>query len=150
MVAQNYARLYRSNAVLTASPGQLVLIMFDGALMALGLARGAFDRPPTDFRRFEVINFQIIKAQRILSELRGTLNLDVGGEFGPLMERLYDYYLRRLTEANLKKVPEPVAEVEELLRQIRNAWAEMLRRDGAEGSSSEGAAIAGAMPAGAR
>ena len=46
MVAQNYARLYRSNAVLTASPGQLVLIMFDGALAPIdGSLRPAEDRP---------------------------------------------------------------------------------------------------------
>jgi flagellar protein FliS len=139
MVAQNYARLYRSNAVLTATPGQLVLILFDGALTAVGLAREAFRRPAADFRRFETINRQILKAQRILLELKGTLKFDVGGDFAPLMERLYEYYIRRLREANITKQPEPLVEVEDLLRQIRNAWAEMLRNEASDSASSVGA-----------
>jgi len=152
MVAQNYARLYRSNSVLTATPGQLVLLMFDGALTAVALAREAFARPASDFRRYETINHQIIKAQRILSELKGTLKFDVGGEFAPLMERLYEYYIRRLREANLSKQPEPLTEVEELLRQIRNAWAEMLRRENTDQASSASGAAAfhGAVGAAAR
>jgi len=148
MVAQNYARLYRSNAVLTATPGQLVLIMFDGALTAVGVAREAFQRPASDFRRFETINHQIVKAQRILAELKGTLKFDVGVEFAPLMERLYDYYIRRLREANVSKQPEPLAEVEDLLRQIRNAWAEMLRNEGSGSNHAGSAAMsAAAVPA---
>jgi len=144
MVAQNYARLYRSNSVLTATPGQLVLMLFDGALTAVGVAREAFQRPASDFRRFETINHQLMKAQRILLELKGTLRFDVGGEFAPLMERLYDYYIRRLREANISKQPEPLEEVEELLRQIRNAWAQMLRNEASDSASSANPALTGA------
>ncbi len=143
MVASQYARLYRANSVLTASPGQLVLVLYDGALSALAAARAAFDRPATDFRRFEAINTQLCKAQRIISELRGTLDFTVGGEFAPLMDRLYEYYNRRLFEANINKQVEPVREVEELLRQIRDSWAEMLSRQG------QTAAVASAAPASA-
>jgi flagellar secretion chaperone FliS len=144
MVAQNYARLYRSNSVLTATPGQLVLILFDGALTAVGIAREAFQRPASDFRRFETINTQLLKAQRILLELKGTLKFDVGGDFAPLMERLYEYYIRRLREANIAKQPEPLTEVEDLLRQIRNAWAEMLRSEASGSASSASASLNGA------
>lgn len=130
MVAQDYARTYRSNAVLTASPGQLVLMLYDGALRALAGARGGFALEPDNPRRFEVINTQLLKAQAIISELQGTLNLDAGdGKFAREMHRLYDYYLRRLMEANVRKVEEPVAEVERLLREVRNAWAEMLAKN---------------------
>lgn len=136
MLAQDYARAYRANSVLTASPGQLVLMLFDGALKAMAIAREAFARPPEDVRRIEVINAQLIKAQNILRELQGTLNHDAGGEFSRTMERLYDYYLRRLTEANLRKDVEPVVEVERLLREVRDAWAEMLTKQ--DPSRSEG------------
>lgn len=128
MVAQDYARTYRANSVLTASPGQLVLMLYDGALKALNVAREGFERSADDPRRFEIINSQLIKAQNIISELQSTLNHDAGGEFSRTMERLYDYYLRRLTEANLRKEVEPVIEVERLLREVRDAWAEMLRK----------------------
>jgi flagellar protein FliS len=128
MVAQDYARTYRTNAVLTASPGQLVLMLYDGALRALALAREAFARPPQDLRRLEAINHQLIKAQQIINQLNGTLNFDVGdGQFSREMQRLYDYYGRRIIEANLRKRVEPVIEVERLLGEVRNAWAEMLR-----------------------
>lgn len=127
MVTQDYARTYRANAVLTASPGQLVLMLFDGALRALNGARGGFALGAEDPRRIEIINTQLLKAQAIISELQGTLNPDAGdGKFAREMHRLYDYYLRRLMEANLRKQEEPVIEVERLLREVRNAWAEML------------------------
>lgn len=127
MYAQNYARAYRSNSILTASPGQLVLMLFDGALSALAIARVACDDVDGGPRRFETIHTQITKAQRIIAELQGTLNLEAGGEFASTMYRLYDYYDRRLMEANMKKQSAPIAEVERLLGDVRNAWAEMLR-----------------------
>lgn len=129
MVAQQYARAYRSNAVLTAGPGQLVLMLYDGALKALARAREAFEAPEDDYRRYAVINEQLLKAQQILGELQNSLNLEAGdGALAREMFRLYDYYNRRLFEANLRKQPEPVAEVERLLRELRGGWAEMLSK----------------------
>jgi flagellar secretion chaperone FliS len=127
MVSQDCARAYRANSVLTASPGQLVLMMYDGVLRALALAREGFARPPEDYRRIETINQQLIKAQAIINELQDTLNLEAGGEFAATLKRLYEYYNRRLTEANLRKQVEPVLEVERLIGELRGAWAEMLR-----------------------
>ena len=126
MNAQTYARTYRSNAVLTASPGQLVLMLYDGALKALMLAQDAFAQPQGSSRRIEDINQQLQKAQAIISELQSGLNLRDGGEFAQTMNRLYDYHNRRLFNANLHKDIAPVVEVERLLREIRDAWAEML------------------------
>lgn len=126
MLAQSYARTYRANAVLTASPGQLVLMLYDAALKSLALARDAFDRPEEDFRRIEVINTHLIKAQAIINELASGLNYEAGGEVARQLQRLYDYHLNRLFEANLRKNVEPVIEVERLLRELRDAWAEML------------------------
>ena len=126
MLAQSYARTYRANAVLTASPGQLVLMLYDGALKALALAREAFTQPAEDPRRIAVINQHLLKAQAILSELQDGLNLEAGGEFARTLHRLYDYHNRRLFEANLRKQVEPVIEVERLVRELREAWAQML------------------------
>ena len=126
MVAHGYAQTYRTNTVLTASPGQLVLLLYDGALKSLAIARDAFTRPTGDPRRIETINQQLLKAQTIIAELQSGLNLEEGGEFARTMQRLYDYHNRRLLEANLRKQVEPVIEVEGLLRELRNAWAEML------------------------
>lgn len=132
MLAQGYARTYRANSVLTASPGQLVLMLYDGTLKALALAREGFARPPDDLSRIEIINSQLLKAQAIISELQSGLNLELGGEFAHEMNRLYEYHNRRLLEANLRKRVEPVIEIERLIRELRDAWAQMLaqREDG--------------------
>ena len=126
MVATGYARTYRANAILTASPGQLVLMLYDGALKALALAREGFAIPADDPKRISLINEQLLKAQAILQELQGGLNMEAGGEFARTMHRLYDYHNRRLLEANLRKQVEPVIEVERLVRELRDAWAQML------------------------
>jgi flagellar protein FliS len=132
MVAQDCARAYRANSVLTASPGQLVLMLYDGALNALALARDAFDLPAKDIRRFATINRQLAKARSIIAELQGRLDFEAGPEFAEIMHRLYDYYNRRLLEANMRKDVAPIVEVENLLTQIRNTWAQMLLKRSAE------------------
>ena len=96
---RDYARVYRNNAILTASPGQLVLMMFDGALRSIALAKVAFERPKTDLKRIEAINRELIKAQNIIAELKGTLNHDVPGNFPETMDKLYTYFNKRLFEA---------------------------------------------------
>ena len=135
MVANGYARTYRSNAVLTASPGQLVLMLYDGALTALALAREGFAQPEDDRQRIALINTHLLKAQAILTELQSGLNMEAGGEFARTMNRLYDYHIRRLTEANIRKKVEPVIEVERLVRELRDAWAQMLCKQDVSGGA---------------
>ena len=129
MVAQNCARMYRANSVLTASPGQLVLMLYDGALRSMALARQSLAKPASDRGRIMESNTHLLKAQRIIVELQTTLKMDAGdGKFSQEMFRLYGYFIRRLIDANLRKIEEPVIEVEKLLGQIRDSWAEMLRK----------------------
>jgi len=135
MVANSYARTYQTQAVLTASPGQLVLMLYDGALRFLALARAALEGDQNDWQRFEVINRNLKRAQDIITELRCTLNHQSGGEIATELDRLYEYYNRRLFEANIKKNVAPVIEVEALLRDLRDGWAEMLDRRASEANS---------------
>jgi flagellar protein FliS len=135
MVATGYARTYRANAVLTASPGQLVLMLYDGALKALAIAREALERPADDVRRIETVNAQLLKAQAIINELQSGLNLESGGEFASTMHRLYDYHNHRLLQANMRKDVAPVIEVERLIRELRDAWAQMLTQQADAGST---------------
>lgn len=137
MVANGYVKTYRSNAVLTASPGQLVLMLFDGALKAMAIAREAFNQPEGDARRIEIINHQLQKAQNILHELQSGLNMEAGGEFSKTLYRLYDYHTRRLFEANLRKDVALVIEVEGLVGSLRDAWSEMLTKQETETQPAE-------------
>jgi flagellar protein FliS len=130
--AQSYARAYQSQSILTASPGQLVLLLFDGALRFMHQARASFALPEDTPKRLETINTSILRAQAILNELRANLNHEAGGEIATNLDRLYDYYLRRLFEANLRKQEAPLIEVEGLVRTLRDGWAEMLRSNEAK------------------
>jgi len=122
-------RAYQVQSVLTASFGQLVFMLYDGVFRYIGQAQEAFGSGSDNSKRIEQINSSLVKAQNILVELQATLNLDAGGDYARNLDRLYDYYIRRLFEANVKKVVDPVNEVERLLRQLRDGWAEMLRKE---------------------
>lgn len=126
MLAQ-YARAYKSVAVSTATPGQLVLMLFDGALRFMSTALNGFEQEDVA-RRMEAVNNNAIKTQKIIRELQCSLDLQNGGEFAQRMYALYDYMLDQLLRANLTKDPEPIRIVERLLREIRDAWAQMLEQ----------------------
>jgi flagellar protein FliS len=128
MVAPSYARTYQRHAVVTASPGQLVLMLYDGALRFLHRAQEAFALPTTNRRRIEAIHLNLMRAQAIVSELNRTLDKEAGGEFAQTMARLYAYHRRRLMEANMKKQQGPLDETEKFFTEIRSAWAEMLSK----------------------
>ena len=116
---------YRQVATKTATPGQLVLMLFDGALLFLDKALVGFDLDdPLDSNL--AINNNILKAQEILRELNMSLNMEKGGEFAGTMRRLYNYYDLQLSQSNLQKDPAGVELVIRLLSVIRGAWAEML------------------------
>jgi flagellar protein FliS len=116
---------YRQVATKTATPGQLVLMLFDGALRFLDKALVGFDLDdPLDSNL--AINNNILKAQEILRELNMSLNMEKGGEFANTMRRLYNYYDLQLSQSNLRKDPSGVELVIRLLSIIRGAWAEML------------------------
>lgn len=119
------AKSYKSVAVTTAPPGQLVLMLYDGALRFMATARQGFGEENIG-RRIETIHNNLIKAQNILRELQYSLDMKAGGEFSQRMFALYEFMTFQLQEANVKKQPEPIEVVERLLGEIRNAWAEML------------------------
>ena len=116
---------YRQVATKTATPGQLVLMLFDGALRFLDKALVGFDLDdPLESNL--AINNNILKAQEILRELNMSLNMEQGGEFATTMRRLYNYYDLQLSQSNLQKDSSGVQLVIRLLSVIRGAWAEML------------------------
>ena len=112
------ANAYKSTSVNTSSPSDLVLMMYDGIILL---------EDPVEFH--QVINRNIQKAQAIIRELRSSLDMDKATEFGETMAGLYDYFDRRLQEANMDKKPEPIDEVMERVKTIRDAWDEMTRRE---------------------
>lgn len=127
MKLAQFAKSYQAVAVSTASPGNLVLMLFDGALRFLSTATLAFQGEDV-FKKNEDIHNNLIKTQRILRELQCSLDLKVGGEFAKTMYALYDFMIEELRKANMTKTTEPIQTVERLLGEIRDAWAQMLEQ----------------------
>lgn len=132
---------YRQIATQTATPGQLVLMLFDGAIRFLERARLGFAE--TDPLAFNLaVNNNIQRAQAVIHELNTSLNLRDGGEVAANFRRLYDYFDDRLMESNVRKSETELAEVLRRLGVLRDAWAEMLRQHGDGGAVGGGPALA--------
>jgi flagellar secretion chaperone FliS len=117
---------YRQVAVQTAAPGQIVLMLFEGAIRFLDRAETGFglDDPA---EANQTINNNIQRAQEIIRELNMALDLQNGGELARTLRALYHYMDRRLFESNLRKKEDGLRESRGHLSQLREAWATMLQ-----------------------
>lgn len=128
MNRQLISRSYLQVATQTASRGQLVLMLYEGAIRFIERAlSGHALEDPCDAN--ETINNNIQKAQAILDELNCALNVDQGGELADRLRSLYHYMDDRLQTANLRKTTPELEEVIGYLTTLRDAWREMLSQD---------------------
>jgi len=142
MRAANPWKSYRETATLTAPPGQIVLMLFDGAIRCLERSLPGFtNTDPGEANTIVHNNLQ--RAQEIIRELNCALNMELGGEFSANMRRLYDYLERRIWESNLKKDSTGVGEAIRHLTILRDAWATMLTNQ-SPSAPQPGAALAAA------
>jgi flagellar protein FliS len=113
---------YRSNGIATASPSQLVLMLYDGAQGAIARAEQAmFDR---DAASIDVVNRELTRAQDIVTELMISLDHEFGGDIARNLEAIYQYCLSILTRANLQKRADGLDEVRRHLGGLREAFAD--------------------------
>jgi len=129
MKPKNPWQSYKQIATHTASPGQLVLMLYEGAIRFLEAAKGGFNiEDPVD--SVSAINNNIIRAQEIIRELDFSLNVKEGGDLALQLRRLYDYFDHTLTEANQRKELKGIDEVIARISTLRDAWASMLKTRG--------------------
>jgi flagellar protein FliS len=118
---------YQQIATQTASPAQLVLMLYDGAIRFLEQARLGFEEEdPLEFNR--TINNNVIRAQTIINELNYSLNMDAGQDCAGNLRRLYDYLDRKLQESNQHKSVDGIQEVLQRLATLRDAWQQMIHQ----------------------
>ena len=129
------AKSYKAQSVQTASPGKLVLMLFDGYLRFTTAAKNAFNEEDLT-KKNEGINNNLIRAQNIVTELQSSLDMSVPGELPGTLYRLYDYVLHQLQQANLQKKSETIDEADKVITELREAWAEMLIQNPTEGGST--------------
>src|SRR5579884_3708680 len=106
------AKQYQEQAILTATPEELLILLYEGAIRFLNLARKAIEN-----KEIEKSHNNLIKAQKIIVELMTSLDFEIGGEVAHNLYRLYEYYHYRLVQANIKK---DVTMVDEVLTHLRN------------------------------
>lgn len=125
MIQRNPAQAYRQTSIETMSPGQITLMLFEGALRFVDKADQGFLE--TDFiRGNETVNNNIVRAQSIVVELKASLNFKADEAFCQNISALYTYIYECLNEANLKKKREPLSEARRHLKELRSAWYDML------------------------
>lgn len=112
---------YNNSRVLTASPAELTLMLYEGAIKYCNFAIQAMEQ-----KNISSAHNNITKIEKIIDYLRQTLNMDypVAEDF----ERIYVYLSKRLVTANIKKDPEIMQEVKTHLNMLRDTWKEVMRR----------------------
>jgi len=111
---------YRDQRILTASPGDLILLLYDGGIRQVRLARLAIQD-----NKMGDASVALIKAQEIVEELMAGLDFEI--DLAHDLFRLYDYLLHRLTQANLEKDDAAAQEAETMLVELRQTWAEVVQ-----------------------
>ncbi|TCT14047.1 flagellar protein FliS [Natranaerovirga pectinivora] len=119
-MVQSGANAYMNNSVSTASPQELTLMLYNGAIKFANQGLVELDN-----KNIEKVNNNLMRVQDIISEFRITLNRDV--PIAKEMDKLYEYMIWRLTEANMSKDKAMVEEVIEMLRELRDTWKEAMK-----------------------
>lgn len=111
---------YNNSKVLTASPAELTLMLYEGAIKFCNIAAMAMEQ-----KDVQKAHTNIVKVQKIIDYLRQTLDMrqPVAQDF----ERIYVYLSQRLVEANIKKDTEILKEISEHLHSVSDTWKEVMR-----------------------
>lgn len=120
MAMQNPYAQYNRSKILTASTAELTLMLYEGSIKFCNIAIMAIEH-----NEIEKAHTNIIRVQKIIDELRATLDMKypVAQDF----DRIYTYLLKRLLQANMKKDKEILEEIVSHLRSVRDTWKEVMR-----------------------
>ncbi len=119
MVNKGYST-YNNSKILTASPAELTLMLYEGAIKFCNMALIGMEN-----KDIEKTHNNIIKAERIVNEFR--ITLDFKYEVAKDFDSVYEYILQCLMDANLKKDEEKLNEALKYLRVMRDTWKEVMK-----------------------
>jgi len=124
---QQAAQQYLRTRVMTATPEQLQIMLYDGAIRFCELAKIGIES-----KKYEQVYINLTKAQNIITELLGALRPEIYPELCGKLAAVYRYAYKRLIEGNLQKDPAAFVEVIQLLKFQRETWAMVLEQTGKE------------------
>lgn len=119
MYTSNAYNAYKNNSVNYASKEQLLLMLLDGAVKYSKIGRQAIEN-----KDMEKAHNNITRTEDIFYELIITLDVSKAGDWGEKIKSIYEFIVRRLGDANLKKDIEIMDEVIPLIEDIRDTWHE--------------------------
>jgi flagellar protein FliS len=131
---REYTDQYLATTVNSASPEQLLLMLYDGAIRFISLGAHAIENGIIDKRAY-----YINKASAIITEFAVTLDRSQDAQLADNLEALYSYMLRRMLQANLHNDTAPLLEVRKLLSDLRAAWAQAIEINKQEMREAAGA-----------
>ncbi len=114
-----YMNKYQNNQILTASPEQILIMLYDGAIRFCNQAIQAMADEDK-----KVQAEKISRTVAIICEFANTLDHEIGGEIAADLDALYTYMINELTRANLDDEPKALETVINLLSELREAWVE--------------------------
>lgn len=119
-LTKNPYQTYNNSRILTATPAELTLMLYDGAIKFANMAKAGMEE-----KDYEKANNGVQKVRDIISEFQITLDrkYPVSEDF----DKVYTYIKERLSEANIKKDPEIMEEILGHLRTMRDTWKEVMR-----------------------
>jgi flagellar secretion chaperone FliS len=112
---------YIASLVLSASPVQLIALLYDGLIRFLNGALDGFSEQDPQ-KRMETVHNNLIRAQNILTELNVNLDREQGGEFAERLSDLYSFYSASLRQINATKNPASLPKIIQLITELRDAW----------------------------
>ncbi len=128
MALPNAYAQYNNSKVMTASPAELTLMLYEGSIKFCNRAIAALEKQDVP-----EAHSNIVKVERIIDYLRQTL--DMKYEVAQDFDRIYSYLGQRLVEGNLKKDREALEEVCVHLRSVRDTWKEVMRINQSKGTT---------------
>lgn len=127
-----YINQYKTNQIATASPEQILLMLYDGAIKFARLASQAIDQNDMATK-----GKYVGKAMAIVSEFSNSLNFEIGGEIAENLDALYTYMLRELSKANVNNDKAPIEAVIAMLADLRETWAQAIEIKNAENGTGQ-------------
>ena len=137
MAYANSTLEYRKASVAGASPVGLIVLLYDGALRFMDAGTAAMGRGDLPAQ-----NAALQKAQRIVIELMGALDMRRGGEVSTNLMALYAYVLNELVRANVEDDPSPIENAARTMEELRAGWAELEAQQKLQGEFVPGVALA--------
>jgi flagellar protein FliS len=125
------ATRYRETEVLTATPGQLVVLLYDHLLLSLRRARSAMEA-----RELEVLSEHLEKSRNVLTELLVTLDRERGGEVAANLGALYSFLLGELVQVGIRGDVSRLDRVAHMIGELRDAFAHASTTAGAVAAQS--------------